>query len=133
MGKIYQTDKIDTSELTVPETVSVTLAELAGEVGEVREGLLALAVGTGLQVMTALMEADVTAKCGPQGKHDEDRVASRHGHGPGSVTLGERRVAVQRPRIKAVRERDKYRIVDGNHRFFAAQQMGYSGVPVEIL
>ena len=98
MGKSYQRDKIDTSELTVPETVSVALAELAGEV---REGLLALAVGTGLQVMTALMEADVTAKCGPRGKHDQDRVASRHGYGPGSVTLGGRRVAVARPRRRA--------------------------------
>jgi hypothetical protein len=28
VGKIYQADKIDTSELTVPETVSVTLAVL---------------------------------------------------------------------------------------------------------
>jgi putative transposase len=97
VGKTYQIDKVDVRELTVPETVSVALAELAGEV---REGLLALAVGTGLQVMAA-MKADVTAKCGPRGKHDVDRVASRHGHGPGSVTLGGRRVAVQRPRMRA--------------------------------
>jgi putative transposase len=47
----------------VPEQVSVALAELAGEV---QEGLLALAVGTGLQVMAAMMEADVTAVCGPR-------------------------------------------------------------------
>ena len=38
----------------VPESVSVALAELAEDL---REGLLALAVGAGLQVMTALMEA----------------------------------------------------------------------------
>ena len=31
-------------------------------VGEVREGLLALAVGTGLQVMSAIMDADVTQR-----------------------------------------------------------------------
>lgn len=42
----------------MPETVSVALAELASEV---QEGLLALAVATGLQVLTALMEEDVTA------------------------------------------------------------------------
>jgi putative transposase len=41
----------------VAEAVSVALAELAGEV---QEGLLALAVGAGLQVLTALMEQDVT-------------------------------------------------------------------------
>lgn len=57
MRKNYQNDKIDASQLAVPEQVSVVLGEL---VGEVREGLLALAVGTGLQVMVAMMEADVT-------------------------------------------------------------------------
>jgi putative transposase len=83
----------------VPETVSVALAEL---VGEVHEGLLALAVGAGLQVMAAIMEADVTAVCGPKGRHDLDRRATRHGHGAGSVTLGGRRVPVTRPRMRAL-------------------------------
>ena len=46
---------------------------------DMREGLLALAVGAGLQVMAQLMEADVTAACGPRGKHDPDRTATRHG------------------------------------------------------
>ena len=49
------------------------------EIVEVREGLLAMAVGTGLQVMAAMMDADVTAVCGPKGKHDPDRTAVRHG------------------------------------------------------
>src|SRR3954466_1163503 len=66
-----------------------------------REGLLALAVGTGLQVMAAMMEADVTAACGPKGRHDTDRSATRHGHGAGSVSLGGRRVPVRRPRMRA--------------------------------
>jgi len=77
--------------------VSVALAELAGEV---REGLLALAVGAGLQVMAAMMEADVTAACGPKGRHDPKRRAVRHGHGAGSVSLGGRRVPVRRPRMR---------------------------------
>src|SRR4051812_50036192 len=67
-------------------------------VGSMREGLLALAVGAGLQVMQVLMEADVTAAAGPKGKHDPGRAAVRHGHERGSVTLGGRRVAVRRPR-----------------------------------
>jgi transposase-like protein len=82
----------------VAEAVSVALAEL---VGEVQEGLLALAVGTGLQVLTALMEKDVTAQCGVKGRHDPTRCATRHGHGAGSVTLGGRRVPVARPRMRA--------------------------------
>jgi transposase-like protein len=65
-----------------------------------REGLLALAVGAGLQVMAQLMDADVTAVCGPKGKHDPDRAATRHGTEAGSVTLGGRRVPVQRPRMR---------------------------------
>ena len=50
------------SGLAVPESVSVAVAELAEDL---REGLLALAVGAGLQVMTALMEQDVAAAGGP--------------------------------------------------------------------
>jgi len=94
----YQKNGLETSAPAVPETVSVVLAELAGEL---REGLLALAVGTGLQVMAAIMEEDVTAACGPKGRHDPERTAIRHGHGPGSVTLGGRRVPATRPRMRA--------------------------------
>jgi transposase-like protein len=66
-----------------------------------QEGLLALAVGAGLQVMAALMEADVTALAGPKGRHDEARTAVRHGRERGSVTLGGRRVPLARPRVRA--------------------------------
>src|SRR4051812_36637631 len=74
------------------------MAEIAGSM---REGLLALAVGTGLQVMQVLMEADVTTLAGPKGKHDPQRAAVRHGSERGSVTLGGRRVPVSRPRVRA--------------------------------
>jgi transposase-like protein len=52
--------------------------------------------------MAAIMEEDVTAACGPKGRHDPQRTATRHGHGAGSVTLGGRRVPVERPRMRAV-------------------------------
>ena len=64
-------------------------------------GLLALAVGAGLQVMQALMEADVTELAGAKGRHDSARSAVRHGRERGSVTLGGRRVPVSRPRVRA--------------------------------
>jgi len=99
VGKDYQNVEMEMSHPVVPDTVSVALAELAGEM---REGLLALAVGTGLQVMAAIMEADVIAACGPKGRHDPERTATRHGHGGGSVSLGGRRVRVARPRMRAV-------------------------------
>ena len=78
--------------------VQVALDEIAASA---REGLLAVAVGAGLQVMAALMEDDVTAVCGPKGRHDPDRTAVRHGHESGSVALGGRRVPISRPRMRA--------------------------------
>ena len=100
MGKQYQTSDAEASMpgLTIPKEVSVALAEIAESV---TEGLLALAVGAGLQVMGTLMEESVTALAGPKGKHDPDRAAVRHGQERGSVTLGGRRVGVQRPRVRA--------------------------------
>lgn len=81
----------------MPEYVHVAMAEIAGSV---REGLLALAVGAGMQVMAAMMEESVTALCGPRGRHDPDRTAVRHGTEAGSVVLGGRKVPVRRPRVR---------------------------------
>ncbi len=98
MNKKYQRTTFDTSPLAVPEQVGVAMADIAEDM---REGLLALAVGAGLQVMNTLMDADVTALAGPRGKHDPQRVAVRHGAGAGSVTMGGRRIGVRRPRVRA--------------------------------
>lgn len=95
--KKYQTLEFDTSRLAVPEQVSVAMADIAADL---REGLLALAVGAGLQVMGQLMEADVAAVCGPRGKHNPGRAGTRHGTEAGSVTLGGRRVPLTRPRVR---------------------------------
>jgi putative transposase len=100
VGKQYQTSAAEASTLgpTIPAEVSVALAEIAESA---KEGLLALAVGAGLQVLGTMMEESVVALAGPKGKHNPDRVAVRHGHEHGSVTLGGRRVGVQRPRVRA--------------------------------
>ena len=82
----------------LPDRVIVAMSEIAENMGE---GLLALAVGAGLQVMQALMDADVTELAGPKGRHDGARTAVRHGRERGSVTLGGRRVPVTRPRVRA--------------------------------
>jgi transposase-like protein len=62
---------------------------------------MALSVGVGLGVLAELMEAEVTEVVGPKGRHDPERTAVRHGHEPGEVTLGGRRVSVERPRVRA--------------------------------
>jgi putative transposase len=85
-------------EIAVPEQVVVSMAEIAESA---REGLLALAVGTGLQVMAAMFGEDAERLCGPAGKHNRDRAGYRHGTEAGSVTLGGRRVPVTRPRVRA--------------------------------
>src|SRR5687768_12966704 len=81
----------------LPECVREALGELAGAA---KEGLLALSVGVGLGVLVELMESEVDEVVGPKGRHDRDRVAVRHGHEGGEVTLGGRRVPVSRPRVR---------------------------------
>jgi putative transposase len=82
----------------LPESVQATLGEL---VGAAKEGLLALSVGVGLGVLGELMAEEVEEVCGPRGKHDPDRVAYRHGRDDGEVTVGGRRVQVERPRMRS--------------------------------
>jgi putative transposase len=81
----------------LPERVIVAVAELANAA---REGLLALAVGTGLQVLEAMLAEDVARLVGPKGRHNPARAAVRHGSESGQVTLGGRRVRVRRPRVR---------------------------------
>ena len=81
----------------LPERVTVVVAELASAA---REGLLALAVGTGLQILQAMLAEDVARLVGAKGRHLPGRTAVRHGGEPGQVTLGGRRVRVRRPRVR---------------------------------
>lgn len=89
---------VTASEGVLPVRVQEALGEL---VGTAREGLLALSVGVGLGVLAELMEEEVDKVVGPKGKHDADRAAVRHGHEGGEVTLGGRRVGVERPRVRS--------------------------------
>ena len=84
-------------EAVLPERVQEALGQL---VGVAREGLLALSVEVGLGVLRELLEVEVEEIVGPKGKHNPDRIAVRHGHEEGEVTLGGRRVGVSRPRVR---------------------------------
>jgi putative transposase len=85
-------------ELGLTPRVAEALGEL---VGSAKEGLLALSVAVGLGVLSELMEEEVAGVVGPKGRHDLDRTAVRHGHESGEVTLGGRRVQVERPRVRS--------------------------------
>ena len=97
MSKHTQPASSADAGLVLPEQVTIALGELASAA---REGLLALAVGTGLGVLSELLAADVDRLVGPKGRHNPDRTAVRHGTEPGQVTLGGRRVRVDRPRVR---------------------------------
>ena len=84
-------------ETVLPERVQEALGQL---IGVAREGLLALSVEVGLGVLRELLEAEVDQVVGLKGKHNPERTAVRHGHEDGEVTLGGRRVAVERPRVR---------------------------------
>jgi putative transposase len=82
----------------LPARVQEALGELAAAA---REGLLALSVGVGLGVLAELMEEEVVGVVGAKGRHNPERVAVRHGREAGEVTLGGRRVGVERPRVRS--------------------------------
>ena len=75
---------------------------MADIAGAAREGLMVMSVAAGMAVMAAMFDAEIAQVCGPKGRHDAGRAAVRHGTGKGSVTLGGRRVRVDRPRARTI-------------------------------
>src|SRR6266496_1937489 len=99
-------------EVVLPECVQEALGQL---VGAAKEGLLALSVGVGLGVLAELMEEEVVGVVGAKGRHDADRTAVRHGHESGEVTLGGRRVGVERPRVRSANGSEEVRLQTYEH------------------
>ena len=97
--RTVEQEQVASSELALPPSVQEALGEL---VSAAKDGLLALSVGVGLGVLSEMMEAEVDEVVGPKGKRNPGRSAVRHGHEGGEVTLGGRRVAVERPRARTV-------------------------------
>jgi putative transposase len=89
---------LEASESPLPAQIQEVLGQL---VGAAREGAAGAERRCRPGVVHELMELEVDAVVGPKGKHDADRVAKRHGYEDGSMTLGGRRVAVRRPRIRS--------------------------------
>lgn len=101
MGKITPVrvvtkDALNTSAL--PEELQITLADIAASA---RDGLMALSVSCGLQVVAEIMESNVTSICGPKGRHDPERTAWRHGAESRLVPLGGSLVGIDKPRVRS--------------------------------
>ena len=67
-----------------------------------RQSFLDLCIAAGQEVLSRALEEDRTALCGPKGQHDPQRQAVRWGKTSSEVTLGGRRIAISRPRVRAV-------------------------------
>jgi transposase-like protein len=81
-----------------PIVRSLPLVEL---LVDTKAELFELMVRSGLRVLDVLLEEDRTTLCGPRYAHQSERAASRAGTVASEVVLGGRRVAVQRPRVRA--------------------------------
>jgi putative transposase len=100
---------LEGAERPLPPQIQEALGEL---VGAAKEGLLALSIGVGLGVVHELLELEVDEVVGTKGKHNRDRAAKRHGHEDGSMTLGGRRVAVRRPRMRTADDEHELPVSD---------------------
>ena len=101
----------------LPEEIALAMTDIADAA---REGLMAMSVAAGMAVMAAMFEAEITEIAGLKGKHDTKRAAVRHGTEKGSVTLGGRRVPVQRPRARTV---DGHEVPLASYAHFAAEDL----------
>lgn len=126
VGEAASIEEVPGVEL--PEQIRLPLAGIAGDA---REGLLAVAVQTGLAVLQEVMESEVEGVVGPKGRHDRDRVAKRHGRTRGEVTLGGRRVAVSRPRVRSADDRHELQLE--SYRQFASRDQLSEGVAERVL
>jgi putative transposase len=74
---------------------------LLGAFANIEKSFFELCIDSGQQVLSAMMEQDREDLCGPRWKRDPDRSAGRGGTTHSEVTLGGRRIAIKRPRVRS--------------------------------
>ena len=86
----------------LPMTMAVEISlPLLGAFANIEKSFFELCIDSGQQVLRAMMEQDREDLCGPRWKRDPDRRAGRAGTTRSEVTLGGRRIAVTRPRVRS--------------------------------
>ena len=94
--KVYQEN-----EKSVNGTVQIINGDALYE--KAKEGLLELSMSLGIEVMRMMFEEDVAQYAGPKGKHNTPgRTGYRHGTEKTTVTMGGKKVRVDRPRARAI-------------------------------
>ncbi len=88
---------VDASRTTM---VEVPLP-LLGALVNIEQTFFELCIDAGQQVLASMMEQDREDLCGPRWKRDPDRKAGRAGTTQSEVTLGGRRIAIPRPRVRS--------------------------------
>ena len=63
-------------------------------------GLQSLCKEIGFEALRQILEQDVEALAGPKGKHNPERVASRHGMERTKVVCGGEKISIMKPRVR---------------------------------
>ncbi len=69
---------------------------------DIESAFFGVCIEAGKQVLGAMMEHDRTVLCGLPWKPDEERPGRRAGSTESPVTLGGRRIAIRRPRVRSI-------------------------------
>ena len=80
---------------------SIEVMDMGPLVELASEGLLALSLQVGLEVLRQMLAGDVMALAGAKGRHNPDRSAYRHGTEMTRVVMGGQKVSVKRPRVRS--------------------------------
>ena len=124
--KLKSGDISDISKYLDQELV-INLASLSKTL---HEGLLAMAVTVGLDVMNMMMEKEIEGKIGPKGAQIKDRVGNWYGTTGAKVTLGSRRLKIFRP---SARSKDGYEIPIETWKTFSSKDIAEQIVLEKLL
>jgi transposase-like protein len=90
-----------------PVLTQEALAQLRLPLTELmRRTLLDTVITTGTVEAIRMLEQQRETLCGPKHAQDAERQAYRHGHCPGSLVMGGRRVTLPRPRVRSLEGRE---------------------------
>jgi putative transposase len=86
----------------LPKTMAMEIPlPLLGAFANIENSFFELCIDAGQRVLAAMMEQDREDLCGPRWQRDPDRRAGRAGTTKSEVTLGGRRIALSRPRVRS--------------------------------